>query len=493
MCFAAAAEDYGDAFGDGDESILDVADALLEEAATHPLQQVQWTPPQLALLRCSAAFFLLRTGNQFGKTWCGAAELIYRCLGEHPHKAVRKGPIEAWVICKSWSQSIAIQKKIWALLPKDAVVPETSFSDKNGFAGVQKAVVFKNGSVIRIKTIGQDTLDLESATIHYVWIDEPLGDEGTFAALQARLRRTGGEICITMTPATTGDLTWLRDLVDAEQVLDLHFKMEPENFIPEGSAHPLRTEDGRPMDAAWIEQERAKVPSWARGVRCDGEWEFQATEKAFEAFHREKHVRDIVGLGLLPKTVELALGADFGEDALRTCGVHLYIDTSSEHPRIFAMSEYAPEQGTTIDMDADGLINMLGRSGDRWSDLDYAWADKRYEGRATKKSARSLEAAVAKRLGVTGELKPTIRVAKRGLRRDSMWPSIRWIHEAMIRPGHFYVDESCAWLIEALEKWDGTEKSIYKDIVDALRYACRHLWGGRASAVPARRVLQRRF
>jgi hypothetical protein len=61
----------------------------------------------------------------------------------------------------------------------------------------------------------------------------------------------------------------------------------------------------------------------------------------------------------------------------------------------------------------------------------------------------------------------------------------------MIRPGHFYVDESCAWLIEALEKWDGTDKSRYKDILDALRYACRHLWGGRHDA-PGR-VLQRKF
>ena len=475
-----------------DFSILDDCDALIEEAEAHPLAHVRWTPPQLALLQEESKFYLLRTGNQFGKTWCGAGETIFRCLGSHPYKTVRKGPIEAWVLCKSWSQSVAIQKKLWTLLPKDAIDPETTFSAKNGFGGVQKAVVFKNGSILRIKTIGQDTLDLESATIHFIWIDEPLGDEGTFAALQARLRRTGGEIMITMTPATTGDLTWLRELVTSQQVADLHFRMEPENFIPMGATEPLKTEDGVAMNADWIEAERAKVLPWQRGVRCDGDWEYASTNRALEAFARDRHVvTDLAGSGLLPERVEIDVGIDYGEDALRTCGVEVYVDPSGKYPRIYVVGEYVPHQGTTIDMDADGLLEMLAVNGDRWHDIDHVWADKRYEGRTTRKNARNLAESIAKRLGVTGEIRPLIRVAKRGLKRDHFWSSIRWLHEAMIRPGHFYVDARLVWLIEALEKWDGTEKSIYKDVIDALRYALRHHWGARSEA-PGR-VLRRAF
>ena len=411
----------------------------------------------------------------------------YRCTGVHPFKTVRPPPIEVWIVCKSWSQSIAIQKKLWALLPKDEIAPDTEFSPKNGFAGVQKAVVFKNGSIIRIKTIGQDTLDLESATIHLVWIDEPLGDEETFGALQARLRRTGGEIMLTMTPATTGDLSWLRKLCDDNTVRDLHFTMEPANFIPVGSDRPLKTEDGVPMDAAWIEAERTKTLSWMRGVRCDGDWEYASINKAFEAFHRGRHViPNLATSGLLSKQVEVNTGIDYGEDALRTCGMLVYVDRSGTYPRIFVMGEYVPQQGTTMETDADGLLDMLARCGDKWSTQDHVWADKRYEGRTTKKNARALSEAVARRLAITGELKPTIRVAKRGLKRDHLWASIRWLHEAMLRPGHFYVDESCAWLIEALEKWKGGEKEIYKDVIDALRYALRHLWGGHAEAKPER-------
>lgn len=466
-----------------DLSVLDDADTLLEQAAVHPLQHVRWTVPQLALLNCTDAYFELRTGNQFGKTWAGCGEVIFRCLGRHPYKRVRPPPIEAWIVCKSWSQSIAIQKKLWTLIPKDELVEGTTFSEKNGFAGVQKAVEFKNGSIIRIKTIGQDTMDLESATIHFVWIDEPLGDEETFSALQMRLRRTGGHILITQTPATTGDLTWLRKLCETGTMRDLHFRMEPANFIPEGSERPLYTMDADtgelvPMDAAWIERERMRTLPWQRGVRCDGEWEYAVIGQALEAFNRNRHViRNLAGSGILPAKVGVSAGIDYGEDALRTCGVEVYTDTSGPHPRIFVVGEYVPQQGTVIETDADGLLQMLAENGDSWSDLDYVWADKRYEGRTTRKNARALGEAVAKRLAVTGELRPMIRVAKKGLKRDHFWASIRWLHEAMIRPGHFYVDEKCVWLIEALEKWDGTEKHIGKDVIDALRYALRHLWG----------------
>lgn len=478
-----------------DATVLDDADALLEEAAAHPLASVRWTLPQVALLGCTEQYFQLRTGNQFGKTWAGCAEVIFRCLGAHPFKVVRAGPIEAWIVCKSWSQSIAIQKKLWALLPKDEVAPDTAFTDKNGFAGVQKAVCFRNGSVIRIKTIGQDTLDLESATIHYVWIDEPLGDQGTFGALQMRLRRTGGQICITQTPATTGDLTWLRELCKTGQIADLHFRMEPENFIPQrqdgdpdGELPPLKTEDGTPMDAAWIESEIAKCLSWQRGVRCHGEWEFAATGRALEAFNRHTHVVTNLALsGLLPERVGNCAGIDLGEDALRTCGVYVYTDTTGPHPRIFIMSEYIPQTASTNEDDAAGLVAMLARAGDEWSSLDYAWADKAYEGRTTKKSAKLLSAAVAKHLGLKA-LDPEIGIAKRGLKQDHFWASVRWLHEAMLRPGHFYVDESCEWVIEALEKWDGTPKHIAKDRVDALRYALRHLWGARQSIGEPRRI-----
>lgn len=472
---------------------LTLATDLLDSTSQNVLGYTRWTPPQLAFLRSTSSRKLLRTGNQFGKTWCGAAEALYRCQGEHPHKTVRQGPIETWVLCKSWSQSLAIQGKLWALVPKAWLSPGQSYSPKTGFAGTEKCLQFANGSILRIKTVGQDALELESATIHYVWIDEPLGYADLWAALLMRLRRTGGDIAITMTAALAGGVAWLKDLAESGKVEDLHFRMVPENFVPEGADRPLETEDGVPMDRAWIDSQIAECLPWQIGVRCHGEWEYKLEGSALPAFNRAKHV--VNGLqtsGHIAGEVEICLGLDYGEDALRTVGILAYVNTEGRYPRVYVVAEYAPEQASTMDQDADGLLQMLAGQGDHWRDLDHAWADKRYTGRTTRKNAKELLNEVAVRLRVTGELRPTIRVAKRGVKRDSFWPSVKWLHEAMIRPGHFYVDAECRWLIESLEKWQGGAKEPWKDAIDATRYATRAYWGPSIASGPSR-VLRRRF
>ncbi len=454
---------------------------LRADCERDPLRHVRWTPPQMAFLESQYPIRLLRTGNQFGKTWAGAADALWRCLGSHPYQDVRSPPIEVWVVCKSWSQSIAVQSKLWALCPKDAVTPDTAFSPKNGFKGVQRAIVFRNGSILRVKTVGQDTLDLASATIHYIWIDEPLGDAETFSELQMRLRRTAGSIGITMTPATTGDLAWLRELVEAQKATDLHYRMEAANFVPVGSARPLLDEAGTPMDAAWVADQIDRTLGWARPVRCHGEWEYGRVDAIFENFHTVNHViRDLTTSDVRPRgELKLSIGVDYGEERLRTAAVLVGVDDSDPGMiRVYVLGEYAPDSATTIDMDAAAILEMVAAHGLRWSDLDYCYGDKRLQdarGRITRKSngmlTRALEKAMRKRAGIS----PKFRGAKRGIGRGagSVWMGVRWLNDRMITPGCCFVDESAPRLIECIQKWRGGTAEEWKDQIDALRYALR--------------------
>lgn len=462
--------------------VVEAAEDLADHCEARPLEHLRWTPPQQSLLVEQSLRALLRTGNQFGKTWAGLAEVIYRCLGRHPFKRVRPAPIEAWIITTSWPQSLAIQGKLWALLPKEELVVGTEFDPVTGFRGLNPVVEFRNGSIIRIKTSGQGGLNLASATIHFVLADEPLPSARIYQEVERRLMRTGGALFQTMTPVNA-PVDWVRDLVDEGKIRDLHFKMEPANFIPVGSSRPLTVEldtgEVVPMDAAWIERQRASVLSYEAPVILDGEWEFRAVERVFENFRPDLHVvRDLLRSAVAPRgEVQLALGLDYGEEALRTCGVEVYVDASSgEHPRVYVVGEYAPETATTTDMDAEGVLAMLARNGDTWSSLDHAHGDKRYtdaSGRITKKSNKDMLAAIERRLQVAAGLRPQLRGAKRGAGRGTgaKWRGIRWINEAMLRPGHFYVDASCAWLIHALQTWKGGDAELEKDILDALRYA----------------------
>jgi hypothetical protein len=465
---------------------LAAIDDLAAKVSARPLDYYRWTPPQRALLDATEARVLLRTGNQLGKTVAGLAEVIYRCLGAHPYKRVRPPPIEAWVITTSWSQSLAIQGKLWSLLPRDAVDPSTDYNVKTGFGGHNPVVEFLNGSVIRIKTSGQGGLKLAGATIHFILADEPLPSSRIYQEADRRLLRTGGALYQTMTPVNA-PIEWVRDAAEAGKIRDLHFRMTPENFIPEGSTRPLRiqTETGArvPMDADWIAGQRAMVLSWEEPVILDGEWEFRAVDRVFENFQPDQHVIGrLAQSGVIASGVELmlAVGLDYGEERLRTIGVLAYIDATGAHPRVYVVGEYAPETATTSEMDAEGVIAMLARCGDRWPDLDHAHGDKRYtdaRGRITKKSNRDMLGSIEAHLGTRSGLRPRIRGAKRGAGRGrgAVWRGVRWLNEAMIRPGHFYVDARCTWLTHCLQNWRGGEHEPEKDAVDALRY-CLTPW-----------------
>lgn len=472
---------------------------LKRRAEADPLSRIRWCPPQAALLRSTANRVLLRTGNQFGKTYAGLAEVIYHCIGRHPFKEVPPPPVEWWVVTASWAQSVAIQQKLWALLPKDEVSPDTEYDPVRGLRGRHPTVLFKNGSMIRVKTARQGGLALAGATLAGLMGDEPFPSARIYGEIERRLTRTGGRLILCLTPVNA-DVTWLEELATKENspITDLHFAMSPENFLPEGSDEPLKTEAGVAMDQAWCDAQRRQVLPWEAPVILDGEWAFAQTERVFGAYNPSVHlVPNLLdsSVGPKPGQIKLCLGLDYGEDALRTAGVFVYVDDRGPHPKIYVVGEYAPTGPTTEDMDARDILAVLASREDHWRSLDHAYGDKRYSGKSTSKSNKSMMLALAREMGVRGIPKPELRSAKRGQGAGwgSLWSSVRLLHDAMIRPGHFFIDASCTRLHECLLNWQGSEKEEWKDQIDGLRYALRPWWyGGSGQATRAGRIVQRR-
>jgi phage terminase large subunit-like protein len=205
---------------------------LAQRAHSDPLAYFRPTPPQLAYLESTQPIRLLRAGNQLGKTWAGLADVIYRCLGSHPYTLVKAAPIEAWVVVVSWEQSLSIQQKLWALLPKDAISDDCEFTPGKGFRGKVPIIRFKNGSVLRIRTVNQGPLALAGSSIDYVLIDEPPPEE-IWSEIVPRVLRQRGRIGITLTPVGM-PLGWLKKLVEEGQVQDIHAALTVENTTPIG-------------------------------------------------------------------------------------------------------------------------------------------------------------------------------------------------------------------------------------------------------------------
>jgi hypothetical protein len=165
-------------------------------------------PGQHGILTSPTRFRLFRGPNQaIGKTTAGAVDLTCSATGVHPwcDEVVTPFPIEGWVICASWSQSVAIQKKIWELLPKDLLHPSVRFTETWGFAPSKSPIIrirhVPSGgwSTIRIKTTQQGGLNLAGATIQYAWFDEPPKSQRVFTEVQKRVMKAGrfGRVLMT--------------------------------------------------------------------------------------------------------------------------------------------------------------------------------------------------------------------------------------------------------------------------------------------------------
>jgi hypothetical protein len=94
-----------------------LAAGIASRVEAEPIRWMRWLPAQDRYLRCTERFRLFRAGNQaLGKTTVALADLLLHALGEHPHRTCDTAG-EYWIICASWSQSIAIQAKLRALMP----------------------------------------------------------------------------------------------------------------------------------------------------------------------------------------------------------------------------------------------------------------------------------------------------------------------------------------------------------------------------------------
>src|SRR4051812_25913455 len=107
-----------------EDSCTDLAGAVEDFLLPH----VRWIVPQDLWLRLNppSGAKLFRAGNQaIGKTWAQMAECIWRATGTHPYYPTKEPPVEIWVVCTSWGQSVAIQGKFWLLAPKELLTKDT--------------------------------------------------------------------------------------------------------------------------------------------------------------------------------------------------------------------------------------------------------------------------------------------------------------------------------------------------------------------------------
>lgn len=440
-------------------AIASASHVLGRRAVADPLAYYRPTPPQLRFLQSTSQIKLFRAGNQAGKTWCGVADCIFRCLGAHPYTFVKAAPIEAWVVVVSWEQSLSIQQKIWQLLPKDAIEEDCEFTPGKGFRGKTPIVRFKNGSILRIRTVNQGALALAGATIDYVLIDEP-PPEAIWSELAARVLRQRGRIAITLTPIGL-PLGWLRALVERGEVEDIHTALTVAATTPIGGRPLLRQEDIDKLEAQVLPMERAQ--------RIHGEWEAGFSEsRVFLQWDATTMVRDEAPAG----EAHIGIGIDHGKESGAQTAVMIAVTKSADNePRITVLDLVSSNGMTTPEDDAAQILQMIKRAGLRWEQID-RWVGDRAavsrRGGAIKSNALLVQ-AFEKQLKIPiGSWPARINTAYKPA--GSVFHGYRILQAAMLR-GDFVVHPRCKRLIDDLGKFDGRASSEHKHTIDGLRYA----------------------
>lgn len=412
----------------------------------------------------------LRGPNQSGKTEGGAAELLHRMRGTHPFAKTHTPPIHCWVVCSSWSQSLIIQRKIRALIPKDELDPSVKFTEKNGFSG--RWFGLKNGSTCTVVTAQQDTIDLASATLHFIWCDEP-PPEHIWSELVARVTAMRGTIAITYTPIGR-PVEWLRKKCEDGEITDHHYTLTVENCTPIGGIRFKRR--------AAIDEFRRSCLSIERAQRCDAAWEGVAGERILEAFD-EHLIADDCPPGLV---VEFAVGIDHGAKAGRQSAVLAACAVIGGKPRLWILDEAYSDGRTGTEEDARNILHMLSRNGLTLKNVDHWRGDRPHSGdwRGNQKSNRDLKRAFATILGVPIDRlpQPLQRISVPKKWQGSVAYGCRLLNKLMAED-RCTVSPKAAGVIEAFKGWEGALQDPLKDRVDACRYAseclvdARLIWG----------------
>ena len=453
-----------------------------------PLSWIRWCPPQEEWLRLSVPRKLLRAGNQVGKTWAANAEIIHRALGTHPYYATQPPPVECWVVCTSWAQSVAIMSKFWALVPRSRL-RRAHFDPRSGFGKDNPAVVFDNGSVVRFRTTNQGPEALAGATIDYVAIDEPC-DEDVYRELDRRVLRRGGQIGITLTPINR-PCEYLRALVEQGAVREVHARLTVANLTPIGSSAPLRLLDGTPMDQRWIDEQRRITPATYAPVVLDGEWETRPEGVFFRCFDRARNVSATATIDASRSPRRWVLGIDYAA-ADREWGqvavlsqVQSYIDSGGRPQELVIATDLVALPGVaSSEQFVDEMIRMLGRHGLRWRDLHCVYGDNPVQSRWVEKSNINTIRALARALQVPqSAILPRVLNAKDGAHAaGALDAGCRYLYEGLAA-GRILLHPRCELLARALESWDYTRDHPLKDVIDAWRYGLKD-WIFRLGARP---------
>lgn len=479
--------------------LMDVYDPVEDLVLVNPLDWVVLTEPQYQFAIADAAEALWCDGNQLGKSFVMALDMLHTARGTHPFRENRSVPVEIVIISVSFEQMEPLMAKLWALVPKHEIDPNTNFEKGRGITGKPPRIEFKSGpgkgSVIKFATYKQGASRIAGLTADYVGMDEPPA-EGIYGEVKPRLLRKRGLLRVTMTPTPDmPDQSWYKKKVESGEVHFLNHGLKQETVTPRHYTCPEVEEwvdthlsVAKPYPVPFLYQ--AEIDKYEedlldieREMRMRGAWTAAVTGRWLPNFSEAAHVRrvsmeDIGGWFL-------AVGCDHGTQDGKQAAVLVAIDKrGTDRPRVRFLAETVGEGLTLPEHDAEAILQMLATRGLQFADVDMWVGDvptgsQKYD---VRKSNNDLRREFARTFGCKLTDIPTFKGPKK--RANSMTYGVAFVNTLFGRfeedgTPHAIVDPSCAGFIEFCNLFDGDKHHHAKDVGDAGRYALERALTGR--------------
>ena len=447
---------------------------------------IRLTTPQQKFRDDPSPVAIWRDGNQLGKSTALAAIVVDFIRGRVPWRR-KRGPVTVVVIGVSHEQMYPLHDKIWKALPKDEI-ESLGFEPGRGIRGKPPRVSFTSGpgagSLILFRTYQQSTQILAGLTASLVICDEPC-PERVYGEILPRLMRHRGHLRIGFTPTPDAPpLGWLREKIDAGAVSEHNYGLAAANCWPAGAPAPW-------ISQGEIEQYAASLLPVERKMRMFGDWE-PVTEGAWLGnFVDGQHVAPLDVSDL--HGWKLAVGIDHGtapnKEAAILCA---YTDETTGRPRIAFLDELNWRGEITPEIVARDILDMLGRHGLQYSDVDL-WVGDRATGenkRHVRISNSEIRSELAYAMGVAYRKTAYIKTPKKS--RGSVLAGLRMMNNLMGAErstdgvAHLRISPRCKVLIEAFRRFRGDRRDPLKDVLDAARYVAETAFRRPTAAFAAR-------
>lgn len=471
---------------------LGFATASVSRSDRNGLAYVALTRPQRAYVSSEAPEAAWVDGNQLGKSYAQAFDILHRARGTHPYARTKHPPTNIVVISVSFEQIVPLMEKIWLLVPKDEIDPENGFEPGRGITGKPPRIVFVagpgRGSVITFATYSQGAPRIAGLTADAIYLDEP-PTESMYGEIKPRLMRRRGVLRITMTPTPDmPDQTWYRKKVERGEVDYYNFGLSAENLLPEGYPTPWLYQ--------WeIDAYEAELLDYEREMRMRGAWEPVVTDRVLQAYSANRHVREFT-IRDLRGTWDLGVGMDHGTaDGKQTAVLVAARDRTSARPRVAYLNERVAEGFTTPEHDAEAVLDMIGESLllrrnrlKAYASIDF-WVGDVPTGSHrldVSKSNREIRREIARILDIPMQNTKHIDVPRKsrgsggaggyGLR---LMNTLFSRFEADGTPHAIVHASRCPMFAEACAVFDGDRRHAMKDVLDGGRYVTEKMLTGR--------------